>query len=290
MSDSRADRASSGAGRDALWLNRRASPPPRPHPAHGDLPIADPPPPDPTYARVERLHLRQVALRVVPALAVLSTNGAGWVRIGGLPAHDAPVVALGLPAATGTWLAAAGVLFVATAAILRVLAKGVLVRKTTVTTAGVYGLVRHPFYLANLVGAVGTFLLAGPLGAVVCAVWLAAAIPVYLVTIAGEEAGLRAHHGAAWDAYAARVPRLVPRPAPAFVRPGLSSGGGPRPTWANLVTEGEPPRGLRFLAGAAVVAAARCGGDPGAWIAAAAVALWAGSHVVALSVRRPRPE
>lgn len=241
-------------------------------------------PPATLYHRLERLHLRQWVLRIVPPLAVVATNGAGRLDRPELPRFDAPLAAFGLTggAAGGAACAVslAGAAAVAVAAVLRVGAKGVLVRKTTVTTAGVYGLVRHPFYLASLVGAVGVLLVAGPLGAVVAAAWTAAALPVFLVTVRGEEDGLRRIHGAAWDAYAARVPRLLPtgsRPAAA----GDASDGAPvRVTWANLVAEGEPPRWLRFASGALVVTAFRLDGTPAVAAAVAAAVAWAASHLV----------
>lgn len=243
-----------------------------------------PPPPSRLYDFVERRHLRQWALRFVPPAAALATNGSGWIDVAWLPRHDAPLRALGLPAAAGVGCVAAGAAAVAVAAVLRVLAKAVLVRKTVVTTAGIYGRVRHPFYLATLVGGVGTFALAGPLGVVAAAAWLVLALPVFLVTIAGEETGLRAAHGAAWDAYAAAVPRLLPRGRHAPAGAGEPARG----TWANLVHEGEPPRGLRFLAGAALVVACRLGGTAGTVAACAAAAAFAGSHVVARRSRRER--
>lgn len=237
------------------------------------------PDPSPLYLRVEGLHLRQWALRSVVPLAVVATNGAGPVRLEGLPAWDEPLRRIGAPEAAGLLVSISGAGTVLLASALRVAAKGVLVRKTTVTCTGAYALVRHPFYLANLTGALGTFALAGPLGAVVGCVWLLAALPIYLVTIAGEEAGLRRVHGAAWDAYAARVPRLLPYPV-RWDRQGA------RVTWSNLVEEGEPPRGLRFLAAALAVLSCRAGG---AWfgpLLCAAAALWASSHVVPRSSKR----
>jgi hypothetical protein len=106
--------------------------------------------------------------------------------------------------------------------------------------------VRHPFYLANLVGAVGTFLIAGLLGAVVGAAWLLAAVPVYAVTIRAEEARLARLFPERWHAYASRVGALVPG-RPAASSPEV------RVTWANLRAEREIPRCLRFLASAALV-------------------------------------
>ncbi|MCE9635875.1 MAG: isoprenylcysteine carboxylmethyltransferase family protein [Planctomycetes bacterium] len=239
------------------------------------------------YHRIERAHMRQWVLRVVPPLAVLATNGTGWLDIAALPRFDGPLAAAGLPPyARGGAVAAircTGAALVLTAAALRIGAKGVLVRKTTVTTAGVYGLVRHPFYLASMVGAVGVFAVAGPLGAALAMAWLVVALPVFLITVRGEEAGLRRIHGPAWDAYAARVPRLLPTGARANDRSSVEPGPPSRVTWANLVVEGEPPRGLRFLAGALVVAAFGVGGTLGIGLAAAGALCWGASHLV------PRP-
>lgn len=194
------------------------------------------------YAIVEGLHLRQWALRCVVPLAALATNGAGVFAVAWLPSHDAP----GLAASVEPVLRLCGAAAVLVAAVIRVLAKGVLVRKTTVTTGGIYRVVRHPFYLANLLGAVGVFLLAGSLGAIVAICWLAAALPLYVVTLRGEERGLTRLFPAQFAEYAARVPALVPR---------LRRADGPvvRVSWANLVAEREPPRLMRFLAGALLV-------------------------------------
>lgn len=200
------------------------------------------PAPAGAYAVVEHGHLRQWALRAVLPLAVVSTNGAGLLDVAGLPRHDWP----GLSAGFETSLRVAGAALVVLAAALRVAAKGVLVRKTTLTTGGVYSVVRHPFYLANLVGAVGTLLVAGQAGAVVAVAWTVVAVPLYAATIAGEERALAALYPAEFADYALRVRALVPRlPAP--------GGATVRVTWANLVTEREPPRLLRFVAGAGIV-------------------------------------
>ncbi len=229
------------------------------------------------YETVERLHLRQVLLRPVAPLAVLCTNGAGLIDVAWLPRHDAPLVALGVGADARVGFVAAGAAVVIASAALRVAAKGVLVRRTTLTTAGAYRLVRHPFYLATFVGAVGTFVLAGPLGTVVALVWLALAGPVFAATIAGEERGLRALYPEAWAAYVARVPALLPRPcARPRERPEGAERRAPeaRITWANLVSEREPPRLLRFLAGvAAVVGAASAGAAAVAFLASAGLLL-----------------
>lgn len=216
------------------------------------------------YDRVEGLHLRQWVLRPVPFVAAFAAL-----------ASSPDVSELRWRFA---WIAFAGPILVGVASVLRVLAKGVLVRKTTVTTGGIYACCRHPFYLANLVGAVGTFLLAGPVGARLAVVWLVVAVPIYKITISGEETGLRRLYPGAWEEYAARVPPLLPLP-------GKRGGGGrTRVTWRNLVREREPPRLLRFLGGAALVAglAEWEHRELRAALLAAAVLLYALSYVLPL--------
>jgi len=222
-----------------------------------------------TYALVERLHLRQWAMRAVAPLAALATNGAGLLDVSWLPRSDALAVE---PRADLALRVAGGVL-VATSAALRVAAKGVLVRKTTLTTGGVYGVVRHPFYLANLVGALGTFLVAGPLGAAVGAAWVVVAAPLYAATIAGEEKALRRLFPDAFAAYSARVRALVPGRPPA-PRPDA------RVTWANLSAEREPPRLLRFLALAVLVFGLTLTGPAATVTLAVAAAAFAVSHAL----------
>lgn len=228
-----------------------------------------PPPADRAYAFVEGRHLRQWALRAVLPLAALATNGAGPVDVPWLPAHDAP----GLGASAETALRVAGVALVIVSAVLRILAKGVLVRKTTLTTGGVYGVVRHPFYLANIVGALGTFLLAGQVGAALGAAWLVVATPIYVVTIRGEESALARLYPSEFAGYAARVRALVP---------GWPRRDGPATpvTWANLVLEREPPRLLRFLAGAAAVYGLTSAPSASTAVLVGAAALFAAGYLV----------
>ena len=208
----------------------------------------------PAYDRVEGSHLRQLVQRATLPLGVLCTNGAGPLDVPWLPRHDAPLrwlgVSDGTAAALATWLPWAGGGLVALAAVLRVLSKGVLVRRTEVTSGGVYARCRHPFYLAALLGGVGTLGIAGPLGWTCTLAWLALAWPVYDVTMRGEEAGLSRAHGEAWDAYAARTPRLLP-----LGRPRGPDAARLRVTWRNLRDEREPPRLLRVLGNAVLVAA-----------------------------------
>jgi protein-S-isoprenylcysteine O-methyltransferase Ste14 len=236
------------------------------------------PTPGAAYRFVEGLHLRQWALRCVAPLAALATNGAGLVELGALPRHDAP----GFPPWAETSLRITGAALVVGAAALRVAAKGVLVRKTSLTTGGAYGFVRHPFYLANLAGALGVFLLAGSLGAILGVLWLALSAPLYAVTIAGEESGLATLHPESFPAYAARVGALLPR-----------GGSGPRAdsgiTWANLVAENEPPRLLRFLAGATAVFGLTLSAPAGYGVLALAALFYGASFGLPRARRAPRP-
>jgi hypothetical protein len=160
--------------------------------------------------------------------------------------------------------------------VLRVHAKGVLVRKTSLTTGGAYRLVRHPFYLANLIGVAGVFALAGTLGLAYASVFMVVAVPVFLLTIRGEEHGLRALYGAAFDGFARRVPALVPLPGRLGPRPRDPV----RVSWTNLVREHEPARLLRFLAGALAVSAFASPATAGEVSIVGAAALWSLSHVV----------
>jgi protein-S-isoprenylcysteine O-methyltransferase Ste14 len=221
------------------------------------------------YDLVEGLHLRQWAMRAVLPLAALATNGAGRLDVAWLPRR----ADLGLPPTVETGLALFGGALVVAAAALRVLAKGVLVRKETLTRGGVYARVRHPFYLANLVGALGTFLLAGSLGAMVGTAWIAAAAPLYLVTIRAEDSALARLFPAESAAYAARVRALLPgRRAP--------DAPAARPTWSNLVAEREPPRLLRFLAGALLVLGLTLPGAPGDVVLVAGALIFAASYLL----------
>lgn len=219
----------------------------------------------PAYRFVEGAHLRQWLARLAAPLAVLCTNGAGLLDVTWLPRHDAPVHVLGLPTWTADAVRAGAGALVLASVVLRILSKGVLVRRTTLTTGGVYAHVRHPFYVAVVLGSAGVLALAGPLGAALAGVWLLAAAPVYAVTVSGEEEGLATLFPDAWRSYAQRVPALVPRPTP-----GVAGAERTRVTWANLVAEHEPPRLLRYLGGVAAVGGCAAGGTAGAALLAAA--------------------
>lgn len=229
---------------------------------------------DPAYRFVEGLHLRQWVLRPVLFVGVLATNGVGLLQLDALPALGAwrpgPE---GLAAAT--WIV--GALLVAHASWMRVAAKGVLVRKRELTTHGAYARVRHPFYTASLLGAVGTLVLAGPAGAVLGIAWLLLALPVFVATVRGEEDGLSQLHPESWAAYASRVRRRL---LPGWLWPGTPRATLGPVTWTNLRAEREPPRLLRFLAAPLAVAGARHGGAAGWTLVGLAALLIVTSHVV----------
>jgi len=74
-------------------------------------------------------------------------------------------------------------------------------------TGGIYGAIRHPRYLILLLGAWGNFFMLGGTVLLAAAVVTSALTPI-LVRV--EERELAAHFGAAWAAYAGRVPALFP--------------------------------------------------------------------------------
>jgi protein-S-isoprenylcysteine O-methyltransferase Ste14 len=76
-------------------------------------------------------------------------------------------------------------------------------------TAGPYAHVRHPMYLASYVMAAGFGLLAA--NAVPPLVQLLATSLLVAVRVPDEDAMLRGRFGAAWEAWAARTGRVLPR-------------------------------------------------------------------------------
>lgn len=118
-------------------------------------------------------------------------------------------------AAVFLWLARPGVeslavsvLLVAPGVWLRGYAAGYVKKNAEVTTTGPYAFTRNPLYLGSMLIAFGFALAARSL-------WIALALAVlfaviYIPVIRSEEEYLRSKF-AAYDAYAARVPRLIPR-------------------------------------------------------------------------------
>jgi protein-S-isoprenylcysteine O-methyltransferase Ste14 len=79
----------------------------------------------------------------------------------------------------------------------------------TLTTGGVYGVIRHPMHASQWLWSLAQALLlpnwvAGPAG-------LLAALPMYLVRVPEEERMLRDRFGDAYRAYCERTGRVVPR-------------------------------------------------------------------------------
>ena len=78
---------------------------------------------------------------------------------------------------------------------------------------GPFAIVRHPVYLGLAVHLIGACLATG--NGLLIAGTLLGAFPAFYVRAAAEERLLRAQLGPAYDAYARRVPMLVPLPRPA---------------------------------------------------------------------------
>lgn len=143
----------------------------------------------------QRLRIR--VLRLVTGLAflplVLFTRpllGPGW-------AQD-------LLTLTGTLLVIAAVL----GRFWAILYIGAL-KNREVMQDGPYSICRHPLYLFSTLGVAGFGLLLGSLS--VAAVMMLAIFAILSRTAAREEEFLCHHFGDAYAAYAARVPRIVPR-------------------------------------------------------------------------------
>lgn len=117
--------------------------------------------------------------------------------------------------------------------------KGCLIRNSLVTICGPYRLVRHPFYLANLLIDEGICVISGNLWLV--ALYVVAFLFVYLPTIQKEEQYLIGARGDAYVSYARRVPALVPYRIHAVFGPLDFA-------WANAMREKEVSRLLRILA------------------------------------------
>lgn len=95
---------------------------------------------------------------------------------------------------------------------LRGYASGYVKKNAEVTMTGPYAFTRNPLYLGSILIAFGFALAAH-------SIWIALALAVlfaviYIPVIRAEEAYLRSHFSG-YDAYAKRVPRLIPRLSPA---------------------------------------------------------------------------
>jgi protein-S-isoprenylcysteine O-methyltransferase Ste14 len=126
------------------------------------------------------------------------------------------------------WLARPSVEFLALSLLLvipglwlRGYASGYVKKNAEITMTGPYAYTRNPLYLGSMLIAFGFAVAAR-------SVWIAIALAVlfaviYIPVIRSEEAFLRTKF-AGYDAYAARVPRLLPRLRPEVTRDGESGG------------------------------------------------------------------
>ena len=80
-----------------------------------------------------------------------------------------------------------------------------------VLSDGPYSMCRHPLYFFSTLGVVGFGLMLGSL--VTTAILGSLVFAILSATARREEAFLRAEFGPAYEAYAARVPRILPRPS-----------------------------------------------------------------------------
>ena len=101
-----------------------------------------------------------------------------------------------------------GFLLLAGGCFVHFLSKGVLIRNTVLTRRGIYGMVRHPYYLSNFVIDYSFCALSGNL-------YLLLIYPFlffwsYQSTMAEEEAYLQSIHGDAFIRYRSDVPPIFP--------------------------------------------------------------------------------
>lgn len=103
--------------------------------------------------------------------------------------------------------------------------RGSEVEAPALVTAGPYAYVRNPLYVGNVITALG-FAIAftgkntAPMRIGLMTASLATMLGVYTVIVPHEEAFLRKTFGEAFDAYVARVPRIVPTLEPAEEQAG----------------------------------------------------------------------
>jgi protein-S-isoprenylcysteine O-methyltransferase Ste14 len=95
------------------------------------------------------------------------------------------------------------------------------VKNKVVMQDGPYSICRHPLYLFSTMGVVGFGLMLGSL--VLASVLGAVAFLILSRTAAREEHFLRAEFGAAYEAYAARVPRIWPKLSLFQAEPSVTS-------------------------------------------------------------------
>ncbi len=104
-----------------------------------------------------------------------------------------------------------GFLVLAVGCFVHFLSKGVLIRNTVLTRKGIYGMVRHPYYLANFLIDYSFCALSGNLSLLLVYPFLF--FWSYQPTMAEEEAYLQSAHGDAFIRYRSEVPRTFPHRA-----------------------------------------------------------------------------
>lgn len=130
---------------------------------------------------------------------LMSRTGAGII-----------VVGIGLATAVRPGPAAFGIaaLLAMAGALVRFWSAGVIAKNKELATSGPYAYVRNPLYFGSLLVAVAFFILNGNPWFVVPAA--AGAVALYVRTVRSEEEALTGHFGAAFEAYRARVPAILP--------------------------------------------------------------------------------
>lgn len=107
--------------------------------------------------------------------------------------------------------------------LLRAYSAGYVRKNAELTQTGPYAYTRNPLYLGSMLAAFGFTAASRQWGLVLLLAVLF--LFIYLPVIRSEEAFLRMHF-AEFDAYAARVPRLLPRLTPARASSAYAEGSG----------------------------------------------------------------
>ena len=114
--------------------------------------------------------------------------------------------ALFWPAGTGSVVTGFALLVIGS--LLHVLSKGILVRNTVLCDEGIYGFVRHPYYLANYLVDSGFCVLSG--NEYLLLIYPFLFFWAYGPTLRKEEALLGSLHEAAFARHSSRVPQVFP--------------------------------------------------------------------------------
>jgi protein-S-isoprenylcysteine O-methyltransferase Ste14 len=141
----------------------------------------------------------------------MSATSGGWAAIARrirVPLGFVLAVAYWWLARPRWWSLAAGACVALVGISLRALASGHVQKNRQVTTSGPYAYTRNPLYLGSIIMAAGFALAARNLWIV--AMLLVLFVVVYVPVIRAEESFLRSQFPA-YDDYAQRVPRLIPR-------------------------------------------------------------------------------